>query len=247
MSVKPPIKLISLPLFPLHQVLFPSFHIHLHIFEERYKAMISACVDRGDPFGVVLIREGEEIGDPAIPCDVGCMARIIAVKILDEGRMHILASCEDRFRILDTMEADLPYLIGRVEKIEDYDASDSDLIPLTNEVGRIFQQYIALLAECVNEPIPDLELPADPTQLSHCVAFAAQISNTAKQRLLEMTSTKQRLLEEQALLQIMVIDMESRRMLPPDEEDIDPFPNELYQPINTSDETWQVFRHQSRN
>ncbi len=247
MSVEPPIRLISLPLFPLHQVLFPNFQVQLHIFEERYKTMIGECIAQDAPFGVVLIREGSEVGSPAEPHSVGCMARVVAAKKLEDGRMHILASCTERFRILDTMEADLPYLIGKVETISDDDTSEKGIKPLSRVVSRLFQQYIALLAECVNEPLPILELPEDPAQLSNCVAFVAQMPNLAKQRLLEMTSTRQRLSEENRLLTAMVNELESKRMLPDDSDELEQFNDDLYHPINIAEEPWQQFRKQSRN
>ena len=59
--------LAQLSLFPLNLVLFPGMPLPLHIFEERYKAMIGDCVEREQPFGIVLIKEGQEVGDPAEP------------------------------------------------------------------------------------------------------------------------------------------------------------------------------------
>ena len=52
----------KLPLFPLNMVLFPGLPISLHIFEERYRLMIARCIEQNGPFGVVLIREGREVG-----------------------------------------------------------------------------------------------------------------------------------------------------------------------------------------
>ena len=57
----------ELPLFPLNVVLFPGMPLPVHIFEEQYKGMIEDCLDRDKPFGVVLIKEGQEVGDPAKP------------------------------------------------------------------------------------------------------------------------------------------------------------------------------------
>ena len=69
-----------LPLFPLNTVLFPRMTLPLRIFEPRYRQMLADCLD-GDPiFGVVLIREGKEVGETAMPHDVGTTARIIAVQ-----------------------------------------------------------------------------------------------------------------------------------------------------------------------
>ena len=69
----------ELPLFPLNVVLFPGMVLPLHIFEPRYREMVNYCLDEKKPFGVVLLREGEERGGPAIPYQVGTAARIMRV------------------------------------------------------------------------------------------------------------------------------------------------------------------------
>ena len=77
-----PEDLLQLSLFPLNVVLFPGMPMPLHIFEERYKAMIGECVDREEPFGIILIKEGQEVGEPAEPVKVGTTARIVQVCLL---------------------------------------------------------------------------------------------------------------------------------------------------------------------
>ena len=57
--------MIELPLFPLNTVLFPGMPLGLHIFEDRYKLMIGQCVQERRPFGVVLIRSGQEALGPS--------------------------------------------------------------------------------------------------------------------------------------------------------------------------------------
>ena len=59
----------DLPLFPLNTVLFPGGRLPLRIFEQRYMDMAKACLRDGAPFGVCLIREGAEVGAPAMPSD----------------------------------------------------------------------------------------------------------------------------------------------------------------------------------
>ena len=54
---------MEIPLFPLHTVLCPGIVLPLHIFEERYRAMTRHCLETGAPFGVVLIRDGREVGN----------------------------------------------------------------------------------------------------------------------------------------------------------------------------------------
>ena len=68
-----------LPLFPLNTVLFPSEALPLQIFEERYKQMMQDCLDSDSKFGVVLIKSGSEVGEPAIPHSMGTVAHIVQV------------------------------------------------------------------------------------------------------------------------------------------------------------------------
>ena len=77
---------VLLPLFPLNLVLFPGMPLPLHILEERYRAMIGECRDTEQPFGVVLIKEGLEVGGPADPFMTGTSARIVRVEDMDDGR-----------------------------------------------------------------------------------------------------------------------------------------------------------------
>ena len=73
----------------------------LHIFEERYKAMIADCIRDERPFGVVLIAEGAAEGDtPVTPHAIGCTAEITQVQPLDDGRMLIVSVGRERFRIV---------------------------------------------------------------------------------------------------------------------------------------------------
>ena len=66
---------LDIPLFPLQAVLFPGGPMPLKIFEPRYLRMISQCLKEGSGFGVILIREGAEIG-PATTYEIGTLARI---------------------------------------------------------------------------------------------------------------------------------------------------------------------------
>jgi hypothetical protein len=91
----------DLPLFPLNTVLFPGGRLPLRIFEQRYMEMAKACLRDGTPFGVCLIREGAEVGAPATPVDIGCLARIVEWDMEQLGVLQISARGERRFRILE--------------------------------------------------------------------------------------------------------------------------------------------------
>jgi Lon protease-like protein len=105
-----------LPLFPLHTVLFPGGLLPLHVFEERYRLLVS----EGRDFGVVLIRHGREVG-PGLGDDVhpvGTVARLRKVEALPDGRYHVLAAGLGRFRIR-VLERARPYLTALIEPVPD--------------------------------------------------------------------------------------------------------------------------------
>src|SRR6476646_8248404 len=85
LALIPSLQMPEIPLFPLSTVLFPGGTLPLHIFEERYKLMISECMERQAPFEVALIKSGSEVGGPAEPHGVGTTARISRVQELEGG------------------------------------------------------------------------------------------------------------------------------------------------------------------
>ena len=91
----------DLPLFPLGTVLFPGGRLPLRVFEQRYLEMAKACLRDGTPFGVCRIREGAEVGAPATPEAVGCLARIAQWDMPQLGVLQIVAEGGARFRILE--------------------------------------------------------------------------------------------------------------------------------------------------
>ncbi len=91
----------DLPLFPLGTVLFPGGLLPLRLFEQRYLEMAKACLREGAPFGVCLIREGAEVGAPATPEPVGCLARIVKWDMQQFGVLQVVAQGAERFRILE--------------------------------------------------------------------------------------------------------------------------------------------------
>jgi len=91
----------DLPLFPLGTVLFPGGLLPLRIFEQRYLEMAKTCLRDNTPFGVCRIREGAEVGAPATPETVGCLARIVQWDMQQLGLLQILAQGAGRFRILE--------------------------------------------------------------------------------------------------------------------------------------------------
>lgn len=92
---------LEVPLFPLNVVLFPGGLLPLRIFEQRYMEMAKACLRNDAPFGVCLIRAGREVGEPAEPEDIGCLARILTWDMQQLGLLLVTAQGGRRFRMLD--------------------------------------------------------------------------------------------------------------------------------------------------
>ena len=91
----------DLPLFPLGTVLFPGGLLPLRLFEQRYLEMAKACLRDASPFGVCRIREGAEVGAPATPETVGCLARIVQWDMQQLGLLQIVVQGAQRFRIIE--------------------------------------------------------------------------------------------------------------------------------------------------
>jgi Lon protease-like protein len=196
-----------LRLFPLHTVLFPGAVLNLHVFEERYRKMIAECLDTGEAFGVVLIRDGADAGDPDVtPHEVGTTAEIADVTPLPGGRYYLSTTGGQRFRIARIVDRD-PFLVAEVSFIDDAaedDDGEARASELTHRVKGEFREYAKLLV-AFSGNADEMEIPADPVAASYAVGGALQVADALKQRLLELRTAEARLLAELGFL---------RRLLP---------------------------------
>ncbi len=185
---------IELPLFPLNVVLFPGENLPLHIFEPRYRLMINECYQGEKPFGIVLMRpESEHLQEEPYP--IGTMAEIVALDRMEDGRMNLIARGLQRFRIL-SQHREKPYLSGWVEVFKDIAGREKTLLTYVNQARELFDSYLQVLLEVVGKQDIDFNLPTAPEELSHFIAYFLDVQNERKQQFLELTSTKQRLVEE---------------------------------------------------
>lgn len=109
---------MEIPLFPLRTVLFPGMELPLQIFEERYKTMTRELIESKGVFGVLLIRQGQEAGGPAIPFDIGTTAVIESYEELPAGRFRLTARGRRRFRLIQMLPPQ-PYPYGEIELFDD--------------------------------------------------------------------------------------------------------------------------------
>jgi len=108
----------EIALFPLHTVLFPGGPLPLRIFETRYTDMVRNCMREQQPFGVVLIQEGEEAGPVATTATVGCSARIVDFYTLQDGLLGISCVGERKFSVLRVWRAPDGLNVGEVSWLE---------------------------------------------------------------------------------------------------------------------------------
>lgn len=95
-------------MFPLEAVLLPGQDLPLRVFEPRYGALVRRCLDAGEPFGVVLIARGREVGGGDSRCDVGVLSRIAEHADLGGGRYALRCRTGERIRVREWLRDD-PY------------------------------------------------------------------------------------------------------------------------------------------
>ncbi|HJR37952.1 MAG TPA: LON peptidase substrate-binding domain-containing protein [Nocardioidaceae bacterium] len=186
-----------MPMFPLNTVLFPGVTMPLHVFEDRYRALVHhllAIPEKSDRvFGVVAIREGYEVGSHGAQSvhRVGCLAQMTTVEPHPDGRFDIEIVGRQRLR-LDSMDTSGSYLVGEVVLLEDEPAVDPD-----NEAARtmaLFEAYRAQLSELRGTEVLDGIFPRDPVYLSYSLAATCLLTLRERQALLETDSARERLI-----------------------------------------------------
>lgn len=190
--------LTELSLFPLNVVLFPGMRLPLHIFEDRYKAMVRTCLERDEPFGVVLIKEGQEVGAPAEPFRVGTTARISRMEPLEEGRMNILTLGERRFQLAEITQR-LPHLVGLVQYLKEEPGPDPAQV--VGHIAAGYAIFLRNLAGLAGGWAAQVTVPQDPVRLSFAVASTTDLPRDIRQQLLEIPTAQERLERLLPLLQ----------------------------------------------
>jgi Lon protease-like protein len=212
-----------IPLFPLGTPLFPGVVLPLQIFEPRYRRLVrdlTALPESSDKrtFGVVAIRQGwevEHVAPAEALYDVGCVARLHAVRSQPDGGFRIVTVGGDRFRLLDVVVGDdPPYLQGEVEWLaEEGDGADAEdavaaasMTVLVRGVRDLFLEYVAEVAG-LGVGHDDVEVATmlravaeDAAALSWLVASSALLTTEDRQELLAEPATRRRLITESRLL-----------------------------------------------
>ncbi|MCH7741017.1 MAG: LON peptidase substrate-binding domain-containing protein [Chloroflexi bacterium] len=181
----------TLPIFPLNTVLFPGAPLPLRIFEPRYRKMLERCLRADRRFGVVLIKNGPEVGGTAEPYDVGTVARIENVRDEDGGAIPVFTRGEERFRII-SLDRSGDYLVGDIELLSD--KVDAAAGPAADLARKAADEYIRLLLTIQGEWHRILELPTDPLKLSYFLGTVLLgLDGAVRQKILETDPVSSRL------------------------------------------------------
>jgi len=173
-------------IFPLGTVLYPGGMLPLKIFEQRYIEMTKICIRDERPFGVCLIREGKEVGVPAVPEAIGCLAKIEHWDMPQLGVFHLIARGSERFRLHESRVAPNGLMSGSVERLP----PDAPL----QHFDRACQQVLKLIIERVGEskfPTP-LALD-DASWVGYRLAETLPLDMRVRQELLEVENAGERL------------------------------------------------------
>jgi len=179
---------LTVPIFPLNTVLFPGGLLPLRVFEARYMDMTRDCLKRDAPFGVCLIREGSEVGAPAVPEKIGCLAKILEWDMQQQGILNIKTRGGQRFRILEQRTGAQGLTTAEVE-----------LIP--PEASAAVPAEFASCARLLEMVVADQGKPIfaephafdDASWVGYRLAEILPVPLIAKQKLLELTDSLSRL------------------------------------------------------
>jgi Lon protease-like protein len=178
----------SIPLFPLHTVLFPGGPLRLRIFEPRYLDMVSRCMREDTGFGVALIVAGGEAGGAAQTVEIGTLARIVDFEQLEDGLLGITARGERRFRIVHVHQESDGLNVCHVEWRED--EMRAEVPPQHAVLAELLRRAIEQIGPAYGEVTPAYE---DASWVSMRLAEILPLAPIERQELLELNDGPERL------------------------------------------------------
>lgn len=185
----------TLPMFPLNTVLFPGVTVPLHVFEDRYRALVQHLLRIDDPaerlFGSVAIREGYEVGDHGAQSlyRVGVRMQLTEVEANEDGTYEIVATARDRI-VLGGLETSGDFANGDITDSPDEPRAGDEA--LHDRARATFTAYRAAISEMQGTTFAG-SLPRDPGYLSWTLAALVPLPMAERQSLLEAESPEARL------------------------------------------------------
>ena len=197
--------------FPCRWSCFPACLLPLHIFEPRYRQMLTDIRLSKNLFGLAYFDSTSSENEVPPAGHVGCVAEVTETQTFPDGRSNILTLGVIRYRIDSYVERGDPYLVAQVSYFEDDEEDEELLAAPAKEVAETFTR-IAQAVRTINDEratLPDIS-DTEPQRLSFLVAAAMEIEADVKQELLELRSTSERLERLRGMLNIAVKGYEER-------------------------------------
>jgi hypothetical protein len=179
---------IQVPIFPLNTVVFPGGLLPLRIFEQRYLDMTKCCIRDSAPFGVCLIREGREVGEPARPHETGCLADIVSWDMPQLGIFILITQGRQRLRILEQWTQP-----NRLRMADVMLLPEEDRQPVPEEHAACADILRAVIDRAGESNFPAPLRYDDAVWVGYRLAEVLPLENTVRQHLLEMPDAISRL------------------------------------------------------
>ena len=210
-----------LPLFPLpNLVFFPNTRLPLHVFEPRYRQMVSDAIAADNRFGIVLLRPGWEndyFGQPPIHA-CGTLGTIEQAVPLDDGRFNILVRGDVRFRVVREISGS-PYRVAQVVAQPELERAHDQSYAQREWLADLSRQYLKYLPDQM--AVPEIET-VGLDALTNALIMSLNVDVEEKQRLLEIDDLLARAEQIGTELQNRI---ESLRFLAPYRRETDPSRN----------------------
>lgn len=201
---------ITLPIFPLNVVLFPGTTLPLHLFEPRYRQLLTDVRAGDGRFGILCTIPGTP--ERELPAGRGgAVAQVTHAEVLPDGRADILVTGQERFTLTAFVDHAAPYHVATVERFSDDPVVHPVALAVAaDDVAAHFRRVASAVHVLNDDPAPPPALSDDPVQLVWQIAAMIDIDTDTRYRLLMARDAAARTTMIDAVLRKALPDLELR-------------------------------------
>ena len=202
--------MFRLPVFPLGLVLLPGAAMPLHLFEPRYRQLLTDIQQTDKRFGIVYAMPGAS--ERELPAGrAGCVAEVVEVETLPDGRSNILVIGRERFELERIVDDEAPYQIAEVTTFDDTQTTSHVAVAVVaSEVVERFNSVVDAVQILGDNDTIAPELPDDPAKLAFAIGAMIDLELPQRQELLAERSVEKRLNLVDGVLRRALPDLELR-------------------------------------
>jgi Lon protease-like protein len=198
----------DLPIFPLGVVLYPGTALPLHLFEPRYRQLLTDIRAADSRFGILTSIKG--VPERELPPGrMGCVAEVTEVEMMPDGRSNIVVVGRERFALQRFIESDAPYHVAAVAEVPDEGSTNAVALAVaSDEVAQHFRQVVKAVHTINGQRGPGPILPDDPAQLAWTIASMIDLDIESRYKLLVERDPAKRLDAIDAVLRKAIPELE---------------------------------------